>query len=283
LAKEALKEEPSTEVVAQTDQTAMVTTDGEVLPFSDDMFAGSDMGYSEDSNDSLVPVLAILQDQSGEVKKKHEKYVEGTEAGQFVIRSLQMFFPPEKPILFQPCGFTHDWVEWTGEPGEGGAPVAQYPYEKKPLDVDEVVNKDGKKEWRMSESGNRLVETRHHFGNVVTNMQTGEVIPVVIAMSGTNHGVSRQWTALMKQFRAPNGQKAKSFMRVYELTTVFTAKGSQSWYKFKVKDAGWVANRNVMEAGFEFFKAIAAQEVKAGSDSEDLTQSSAADLADAPI
>jgi len=246
----------------------LITADGEVLPaLSDEMYGSDVLGYSEKSDDSLIPVLSILQDNSGEVKKKHERYVEGAEAGMFIIRSLQTVFPLEKPILFQPCGFSHMWVEWTGEPGEGGAPVAQFQFDERPASAGQIVSKDGKSEWRMIDTDNRLVETRHHYGNIIGG--EGDVTPVVIAMSGTNHSVSRQWTALMKQFRVPKKNvKAPAFMRSYELSTVFTQKGSQSWYKFKVKDAGWITSRQLLEDGFAFAKAIAANEVRAGSDKD---------------
>jgi hypothetical protein len=96
------------------------------------------------------------------------------------------------------------------------------------------------------------------------------VIPVVIAMSGTNHSVSRQWTALMKQFTIPGKSvKAPAFTRCYDLSTVFTQKGAQSWYKFKVKDHGWIQDRALLENGFAFAKAISANEVKAGVDASD--------------
>lgn len=246
----------------------LITADGEVLPvLGDEMFSADVLGYSEKADDSLIPVLSILQDNSGEVKKKHERYIDGAEAGMFIIRSLQMVFPAEKPIRFQPCGFSHVWMEWTGEPGEGGAPVAQYPFEERPAAAEQIVSKDGKTEWRMPETNNRLVETRHHFGNILND--NGEIIPVVIAMSGTNHSVSRQWTAMMKQFRVPNKNvKAPAFMRAYDLNTAFTQKGQQSWYKFKVKDAGWITSRQTLEDGFAFAKAIAANEVRAGTDTD---------------
>lgn len=246
---------------------------------NDEMLSADVLGYSEKSDDSLIPVLSILQDNSGEVKKKHERYIEGAEAGMMIIRSLQMIFPLDQPISFQPCGFTHEWVEWTGEPGEGGAPVAQYPYEERPASAQEVVNAQGKTEWRMSESNNRLVETRHHYGNILRGEQ---VIPVVIAMSGTNHSVSRQWTALMKQFTIPGKSiKAPAFTRTYDISTVFVQKGNQSWYKYRVKDVGWVSDRALLENGYAFAKAIAENKVRAGLDAEDSSAGSSSD--DLPI
>lgn len=260
--------------------TDIAVKDEYAMPMLSDEMLGSDvLGYSEKADDSLIPVLSILQDNSGEVKKKHERHIEGAEAGMMIIRSLQMTFPLDEPVIFQPCGFTHEWVEWTGEPGEGGAPVAQYAYEARPVAAEEITNAQGKKEWRMPETNNRLVETRHHFGNILRGEQT---IPVVIAMSGTNHSVSRQWTALMKQFTIPGKNvKAPAFTRSYELSTVFTQKGAQSWYKYKVKDHGWIQDRSILENGFAFAKAVAQNEVKAGADAD---AADAADMSeDAPI
>lgn len=245
----------------------------------DDMLDSGILGYSEESEDSMVPVLAILQDNSGEVKKKHDRYIDGAEAGDFIIRSLQRIFKQGERLLFQPCGFSHEWVEWTGEPGEGGAPVAQYPFKEKPPQAEEVVNKDGKTEWRMPETGNRLVDTRHHYGNIVIGPE--EIIPVVIPMSGTNHSTSRQWTALMKQFNAPGrSQKAPSFFRKYNLTNKFVQRGTQSWYKYSVADAGWVDDKALVRNGFSFAQAVAANQVRAGIDADADTP---VEDADAPI
>lgn len=252
------KTEETTAVVEAT-ATALPAMSAEMMEY---------LGYSEKQEDSLLPVLSILQDNSGEVKKKHERHIEGAEAGQFIIRALQRVFPADKPIVFQPCGFSHEWVEWTGEPGEGGAPVASYPYEERPRQAEEVEDSQGRKVWRMPDTNNRLVETRHHFGNIVD--ESGDVIPVVIPMSGTNHSISRQWTAMMKNFMVPGTQKrAPGFTRLYEMTTAFVQKGQQSWYKFKVKDTGWVTDPAILSLGFEFAKAVAENRVKAGADVED--------------
>lgn len=247
--------------------TAVVEATASALPaMTDEMMEY--LGYSEKQEDSLLPVLSILQDNSGEVKKKHERHIEGAEAGQFIVRALQRVFPANVPLIFQPCGFTHEWIEWTGEPGEGGAPVASYEFEKRPVGATEVEDAQGRKVWRMPDTNNRLVETRHHFGNIVTD--DGNFIPVVIPMSGTNHSISRLWTNLMKNFMLPGTSKrAPAFSRLYELNTVFVQKGQQSWYKFKVKDAGWVTDPRLVSAGFEFAKAVAENRVKAGADAED--------------
>lgn len=224
------------------------------------------MGYSEKVEDSLIPILGIIQDNSGEAKKKHERYIEGAEAGDLIIRSLQRVFKGEDGLLFQPCGFQHMWVEWNGEPGEG-APVTQYMFEDRPADVKEVEDPQNPDRTilRMP-NGNRLVDTRYHFGHIIDGE---DLIPCVIPMAGTNHTVSRQWTALMKQFKVPGRQqRAPSFFRMYRLTTVFTTKGAQSWFKFSVKDMGQISNEFTLRTGFEMLQSVETQEISADVDSE---------------
>jgi hypothetical protein len=218
-----------------------------------DEIAGEEgLGYSDRPEDSMVPILGILQDNSGEVKKRHSRSIEGAEAGDLIIRSLGRVLKmgeTDPPLIVQPCGFDHMWVEWEGEPGEGN-PVGQFHFESKPDDAEEVTNRDGNKEWRRG-NGNRLVDTRYHYCNLIE--EDGTVLPVVIPFGGTNHTVSRQWTALMRQFTVPGrpGVKAKSFMRTYSLRTQFKQRGEQSWYIYAITDLGWVKGSGAAAGGAE--------------------------------
>lgn len=246
-----------------------VATKEENLPISadflDEVSEHGGLGYSEKSEDSQIPILGILQDMSGEVKKKHERYIEGCEPGDLIIRTLQKVFKGEgdnaEALTFQPCGFQHVWVEWNGEPGEG-APVAQYDFEDRPADAVEVPDpqNDERKVWTMP-NGNRLVDTRYHYGQIITE---DGLLPVVVPFAGTNHGVSRQWTAQMKQFKMPGRDvKAPSFMRAYTMQTAFVSRGAQSWYKYKITDAGFIQDESILRAGFEMMKAVSEMKISA--------------------
>lgn len=217
-----------------------------------------DLGYSEKSEDSMVPILAILQDNSAEVKKKHSKYIEGAEPGDLIIRSLGRVIKMGDnlpPIVVQPAGFDHVWVEWQGEPGEG-APVGQFAFENKPseaVETDDPQNPD-RKMWRMP-NGNRLVDTRYHYVNIL--FDDGGVMPAVIPMSGTNHTTSRSWTNQMKQHLVPGrSTKAPSFFRQYGIKTKFRQRGEQSWYNYNVSDLGWIVNDGILRAGMSLLKGI---------------------------
>lgn len=248
-----------------TKEVAKKTEEHQIPAELMDEIAGEEgLGYSERAEDSMVPILGILQDNSGEVKKRHSKHIEGAEAGDLIIRSLGRVIKmgdTDPPLEVQPCGFDHMWVEWEGEPGEG-APVGQYPFDQRPSEAVERENNEGKMEWRMP-SGNRLVDTRYHYCNILD--EDGTIFPVVIPFAGTNHTVSRQWTAQMKQFTMPGRprQKAPSFMRTYGLRTVFTQRGEQSWYKYSVTDLGWVRDENILQEGLNVFRAVRSQEVTA--------------------
>lgn len=247
---------------------AKVAQAGLPADLGDELQGLASLGYSQKAEDSLIPIVGILQDNSGEVKKKHDRYLEGAEPGMMIIRSLQKLYSGEDgTFVFQPCGFQHMWVEWNGEPGEG-APVSQYPFDDRPDDareVDDPQNPD-RKIWKMP-NGNRLVDTRYHFGHIISD--GFDPIPAVIPMAGTNHGISRQWTALMKQFRIPGtGQAAPAWFRAYAITTAFTQRGSQSWYKYAVKDMGWIGDKALRQAGRNMSESVSKMEIRADIESE---------------
>lgn len=221
------------------------------------------LGYSTKAEDRMIPIMAILQDNSGEVKKKHSKHMEGAEPGMIIIRSLNKLFAAdsdENALLFQPCGFDHNWVEWQGEPGEG-APVNQFPYEDKPAEAKEVPDpQNADRTITVMPNGNRLVDTRYHFGNLLVDNMT---MPVVIAMGGSNHAVSKKWTAQMNYVRLPNGKPAASFFRLYAITTSFNQRGAQSWYNYKITDRGFIGDESLIRDGFRLAMSIRDQEVRA--------------------
>lgn len=267
------------------------TQTGEVSAFnySADMLSAvegmENLGYSEKSEDSMIPILAILQDNSAEVKKKHSKHIEGAEAGDLIIRSIGRVIKmgdTKPPVVLQPAGFDHVWVEWQGEPGEG-APVAQYPFDDRPKEATEVADPQNadRTMWRMP-NGNRLVDTRYHYCNLLDD--DGSVIPIVVPMGGTNHSTSRSWTAQMKQHRIPGrAAKAPSFFRQYGLKTRFKQRGEQSWYNYTVDDLGWIVDNNILEAGLSLLQAVTEQRVKAEVEAAAEEAGNSAMAGDAPI
>lgn len=255
--------------MARRKKTEVVVAPDSVLgDVSAELEGVTDLGYSENMDDSLIPILSILQDNSGEVKKRHDRHIKDAEPGMMIIRALQRMYGGDVGIEFQPCGFQHVWVEWSGEPGEG-AVVNQYPFDEFPEEATEVEDPQNpdRTHFRLP-NGNRLVDTRYHFGHILGDQ--GEVLPVVVPMSGTNHTISRQWTSLMKQFKIPgSGARAPAWFRTYRLSSAFTQRGAQSWYKYSVKDTGWVADPELRAAGRLLSESVAAKSVTAGQEGGD--------------
>lgn len=265
-------------------KNAVATKNEAGLPanFGDDEIQGLEgLGYSEKSDDSLIPILSILQDNSGEVKKKHDKYMEGAEAGMLIIRALKMLINPEsEEVYIQPAGFQRMWVRWEGEPGEGVV-TGQYPFDDRPDEAELVKNSEGKDEWVMLD-GSRLVDTRYHFGFLTVPGRVTDM-PIVVPMGGTNHTVSRQWTTTMKEAKLPNGAKAPSWFRRYSLTTFFTQRGAQSWYKYEIGQWAWVQEKEQRDAGRSLFESLQKGEVSAATEADAPVDGTAAADDEAPI
>lgn len=221
---------------------------------SDELEGLSGLGYSEKAEDTLVPILGILQDNSGEVKKGHSKKMDGAEAGFLIMRSMKKVIEATKPdpLIVQPCGFSHVWVQWRGEPGEGQV-ITQYPYDDRPSDAVEVEDPQNPDRtfWQMP-NGDRLVDTRYHYCRALVD---GVWLPVVVPMAGTNHTVSRQWTGQMKATQY-QGQKMPAWFKQYALYTVFNQRGAQSWYNYAIDDAGWVADAAQRAEGRALFESV---------------------------
>jgi hypothetical protein len=266
--EEAAAEEPKNAL-------ALIGGEGPVALSNEELDGLTGLGYSDKAEDRLVPIIAILQDNSGEVKKNGSKRVEGAESGQIICRALQKIWNADGSAVFQPCAYTRMWVEWEGAPGEGSV-VAQHAYDDMPSDAKEVVDPQNadRKMW-VRDNGNRLVDTRFHFGYMIT---IEGAFAAVIPMAGTNHTVSRAWTSLMEQYQLPGGQKAPAWFRAYTLRTVFVERGAQSWYKFKIEDRGWVTSREQRDAGRRLYESVSAGEVMAATDEVE-----AEDTSEAPI
>jgi len=236
--------------------------------FSTELDGVQDFGYSERAEDSLVPIVAILQDNSAEVKRQHSKYIEGAKSGDLIIRSLGLVLDPEAVFLaVQFAGFQHMWVEWDGEPGAGTV-VAQYPFDERPAEAEEKELGDGddkRKTWVMP-GGTRLVDTRYHYAQLlIPNMGW---MPVVIPFAGTNHTISRGLTNQLKMLKLPNGGKCPSWFRAFNLRTKFTQEGAQSWFKYEVKDAGWITDAEVRAGGRALNDSLQANTITADVRSE---------------
>lgn len=207
--------------------------------------ADAGAGISTDQDDNLVPLIYVLQAQSPQCNKRSPDYIENAAAGAIWLRNSGLpAIDGDEGILFQPCYFSKDVVEWVPR-SKGGGFVARH--DVRPADAKEVPDlvNPNKTRW-VRENGNELVDVRYHVGFVIIN---GHAMPYVIPMSGSAHTVSRGWMTLMGNKAAGGGKAAPSWACLYRLKTRERTNAAGTWSQWEVSDAGWVQTLADYERG----------------------------------
>lgn len=246
----------SVPATTSTSQKAMALIQGAVpedLVKSAQEMAGQ--GVSMAAEDTLIPILAVLQPLSPQVTKGDAKRIEGAEAGHLLLTATGQLFAGETGLLFQPTNLTKAVVEWiVRDQGGGGGQGFVAAHAEMPKDAIEVANPqkpDGRKIWMTPDKKHVFIDTRYHYGHII-DPDTGQLMQAVIPFSSTGHTVSRAWNTLMKSQRVPDGMGgtviAPSWFQAYRLTTVRKQNASGTWYVIKAEAAGWL-NQALREQG----------------------------------
>ncbi len=198
--------------------------------------ADAGKGVSDSMDDSLVPLVVVLQAQSPQAIKQKPEYLKGAEAGSIWMKNApQPVVAGEVGILFQPISFYKNVVEWIpkNKDGSGGGYVGEHA--AMPADAKEVVDKDDGSKSMMSPRGTEYVETRNHAGVIYT--ADGQAFPYLIPLSSSGHSVSRQLMFMMKN-KTVDGHKVPSFACLYRLKTILRTKGQHNWFVLDPHEGG---------------------------------------------
>lgn len=229
-----------------------------------DEYAGK--GVSTDAADNLVPLVYVLQAQSPQCLKRGDNYIEGAEAGFIWLRNADNpVINGEDGLLFQPCAFWKDVVEWIprGENGGGGGYVQAHKYQAGE-DLEHLAKRLGAKQvqdpkkperysWIM-ENGHELIETRYHAGYAIR--EDGTALAYVIPLSGSGHTFSREWMFKIGQKRLPSGKAAASWSNIYKLTTRFRTNADGDWFMLAVDNGHWVTTAEELDRGLALYQAF---------------------------
>ncbi len=202
----------------------------------DKMKADAGKGVSDNADDSLVPLVVVLQAQSPQAMKQKPEYLKGAEAGSIWMKNApQPVVAGSEGILFQPCAFYKNVVEWIpkNKDGSGGGYVGEHA--TMPADAKEVVDKDDGSKKMMSPRGTEYVETRNHAGIIYTD--DGQAYPYLIPLSSSGHSVSRQLTFMMRN-KSMDGVKLASYACLYRLKTIMRTKGAHNWFVLDPHEGG---------------------------------------------
>jgi hypothetical protein len=202
---------------------------------------GKAESVSKDASDNQVPFIYLLQANSPQCLKGHEKHIPGAEAGAIWLRNdPDPLISGEQGMDFQCCYFSKDWVEWL--PDRGGL-VGRHP--DRPEDA-EFVSEQGddgteRQVWRRP-NGNQVVETRYHVGLVHRVGKPPE--PYTLPLTSTGHTVSKQWTTAQNKLE---GGRAEWYDVIWTLHTVLKRKGSNAWYQYEVAFNRWATEEEAEE------------------------------------
>lgn len=239
MAKTTQMKKPSAPPPSRPKQDVAKRASTEVGDLQAQMQKDSGRGLSQDASDNLVPLLYVLQPLSPQVIKKNPKYIQGAEAGDLWLRGMAEPIvkcdenDDESGLIFQPCHFYKEWVEWVPRK-DGGGFVGRHA--EKP---DEAVQKasdpekPNRQSWKLGD--NDLVETRYFAGLV--HMPDGARVPYIIPFSSTGHSVAKGWMFQMNQKQLPNGGgRPPMFGLLYRLTTVMRSNTEGEWFVIQVDE-----------------------------------------------
>lgn len=224
-------------------------------------------GVSTDAADNLIPLVYIIQAQSPQANKRSPDFIEGGEAGAIWLRNSGLpAVSGEEGILFQPCYFSKDIVEWIPR-NMGGGFVGRHEIragetEEQALErIGAVQTPDpqnpNRSKWLLP-NGHEAISTRYHIGNVY--LPSGGVMPYVIPMSSSGHTVSKAWMVLMNSKRMEGVSGPIAWSCLYRLKTKERTNAAGTWSTWDIQDAGWISSVEDYDRGAKLYESFAAGE-----------------------
>lgn len=257
MAKAAVKQEVATTEPASGGVPAELMADFE---------AHAGEGVSTAMEDQLLPYIGIVQAGSPQIKRGHEKYIEGAKVGDILISSLGRWWSGERGIVFVQAHMNQDVVEWTPRDSGGGV-VARHA--EMPRDAHRVTDPQNPQRQRWgSPRETEYVQTKYHYGIIVNGDEALGGDPLgpmqgVITLSSTGLQFSRQWTTLQNNIKLPNGRIAPARARVWRIFTMNRSRGGFDWMVYQAEDMGWCADKLIYDAAGQMYEAITSGKLRA--------------------
>lgn len=262
-AKPAPAPQPSKAVATQATGTSVV-----VKGLADRMKAAADQrkGFEGmSSKDFAIPFIKIADKNSPIAMKGSDKYVEGIEPGMIFNTVSKTFWNGDTGIYVIDCGFKSVIIEYEStEPGSGF--IAEHPSDSD-IKSDATTDPNGR---LVLPNGHCLVDSNNHY--VLMLSEDNQVEQCVIAMSGTNLTVSRQWNTVKANRKAqlPDGTRftPPTYGVIYNLKTK-VSKGDQFiWHNWEIFDDGLIEDEALFTRAEEFYETVLEGNVRANYKAE---------------
>lgn len=202
------------------------------------------LGVSHRPEDNVVPLIYLLQSNSPQTQKGHEKYIKGAVGGSIWLRNEaveESIIDGEEGMLFQPVMLQVCWVEWL--PNRGGF-VARHLHRPEVAELKDVERDDGTvaQAWMMP-NGNVVNESREYPGLV--HVEGRDLLPYTLLMGGSNLGVAKRWMTFMgKEHVTVDGEDigkiADLHWNLYRLTTILRTRDKFSWNMYDFVKEGQI-------------------------------------------
>jgi hypothetical protein len=205
-------------------------------------------GVSMKAEDQLIPRVYLLQQNSPQVDKRGNKYVQDAEAGDFFLRTaLNPIRSGVNGIEVQPCEMLRKWVEFL--PARGGYVTE---HDRPPTDLESRIT---------SENGiEKIVQVRKTNNNIIQDTRQFYLLiegrPFALGCNSTKHTFAREWVTHYHQLRHPQtGDILPAFAHRYLLTSTPTGNSKGKWFGLKFADLGPVSLAE-LDAGNRLYEAV---------------------------
>lgn len=170
-----------------------------------------------DSSTMAVPFLVILQQGSPQLNKEKPQFLPDAEVGEWFNTVTKKTYGQSVNVIA--LKFEHMYIEWL--PDRGGLVSYHTPERAAQLADDTTFGK-----WKTV-NGNDLSEGYSYIIIIEDHEDDGIM---VLSLGSTAIKAAREWNRLMTSHIMDNGEKAKPYYLVWNVTTEYTENDKGNWY-----------------------------------------------------
>ncbi len=197
------------------------------------------LGYENtDQSDFAIPFLSVLQTNSPECEKNHDRRIEGAEAGLLFNTVTKELFDGDAGLVVVPCDTSHVFTEWVPrDEGGGGGAGFRGIHE---IDSDLVkacklaAAESGAFGKLPTEDKTELVETFYIFGLLLDDVDSTE--PAAFVMIPFTSTKIKVYKGLLYRLRMFKGNPPLFAHRV-RISSVADSNKKGNFYNFKAEPA----------------------------------------------
>lgn len=251
------------------------------LPSADvlEIFAGHEgEGLDYDTSELQIPFIRVIQALSPQIKKTDPAFIPGASMGDIFNTVTGDHWSGEEGIIVVPCYQETKYLKF--KPREqGGGFMGEM--DKADPDISRTT-RSGAKE--ILPDGNELVKSDQHYCIIVDE----DGIPSfgIVDMKSSALKVSRRWKTQLKMLTVKHPKTGALvspplFGTQWKLSVVEESNDQGSWYNWTISNAGFVQDKELLDAAMNFRKSIMSGEAKAVA--EDVVETPHAETEAAPF